>query len=245
MFHIPPVRRLILPIFLCLALFVFYRLCHPSSLLRSSTHRAPASNTLPIFQTRLEDEADYRFEATFESFLHIHSEAWADNRATKHALDPLFRCRHQASAHTNHIRIPYIVQNVSQIPPGSSSTGLAKFNPTIMALPHWAENQYLLVSRVVTEGLHQENLMCEANVCHAGNGTRRLGESGCTEDDLSVLGPAGGLRCVEEPVLLRAPPTPAEQCDGEWENMALLPGFHDPRIFWSGRGEPLIIMNTQ
>lgn len=120
------------------------------------------------------------------------------------------------------------------------------FNPTIISLPSWSKNQYLLVSRVVTEGLHQESLVCEANTCYAGSSeARRVGEADCTPDDLQKVGQSGGLRCAEEAHLIDIPATPADQCDGKWQPFADIPGFHDPRIFWSGKGEPLIIVNSQ
>ncbi|KAI4158104.1 MAG: hypothetical protein LQ342_007738 [Letrouitia transgressa] len=115
-----------------------------------------------------------------------------------------------------------------------------------MSLPPWSKNQYLVVSRIVTEGNHQENVMCEANICYTGSDEGAVpGEKPCTQDDLKVLGPAGGMRCVETPTALKAPPTPAENCEGKFATYADIPGFHDPRIFWSGKGEPLMMVNTQ
>lgn len=38
--------------------------------------------------------------------------------------------------------------------------------------------------------------------------------------------------------------TPAEQCDGPWSAFPDIPGFHDPRIFRSGKGEPLVVVNS-
>ena len=161
-------------------------------------------------------------------------------------LASLFRCESQPNPHTNHIRIHDIVQNISQVAPRVvMEDSQQKFNPTIIALPYWSENRYLLVSRVVTEGLHQESLMCEANICYSNVGREsREGEKECTVDDVTFLGPAGGLRCAHLPVVVDIPPTPAERCEGVWSAFPDIPGFHDPRIFWSGRGEPLIIVNS-
>lgn len=88
--------------------------------------------------------------------------------------------------------------------------------------------------------------MCEANVCYVGSGEdAKPGEKPCTEDDLKLLGPAGGMRCASTPIALNVPPTPAEQCYGKYGTYVDVPGFHDPRVFWSGKGEPLMMVNTQ
>ena len=44
------------------------------------------------------------------------------------------------------------------------------------------------------------------------------------------------MRCASHPVALGVPPTPAEKCDGEFMPYVDIPAFHDPRIFWSGKG---------
>ena len=53
------------------------------------------------------------------------------------------------------------------------------------------------------------------------------------------------MRCASHPVALSVPPMPAEKCDGEFMPYVDIPEFHDPRIFWSGKGEPLMMVNTQ
>jgi hypothetical protein len=152
-------------------------------------------------------------------------------------LASLLECKASPNPYTAHLRITDTAQNISQTP------GVHHFNPTIIALPYWAENQYLLVSRVVTEGLHQESVLCEASICvKKGDVKRREGETDCTAD--SGLENTGGLYCATAPVVVNIPPTPAEQCDGPWSTFPDIPGFHDPRIFWSGKGEPLIIANS-
>ncbi|KAI4251791.1 MAG: hypothetical protein LQ352_004662 [Teloschistes flavicans] len=135
------------------------------------------------------------------------------------------------------------MRNITQIPPQPLKPEKRIFwNPTIISLPYWSENQYLLVSRIVTAGNHQENVICEANVCYVGSAEdAKPGEQPCTEDDLKLLGPAGGMRCASAPFALNVPPTPAEKCHGKYENFVDVPGFHDPRIFWSGKGEPLMM----
>ena len=162
-------------------------------------------------------------------------------------LEVLWKCPVVANKFTNHIRLPNIVQNISQIPPSHEKPEDRVFwNPTIIALPYWSQNQYLVVSRIVTDGNYQENVVCEASVCKIGSGQgTHVGEPECTDDDVQHLGPAGGLRCVTPPVLLSVPPTPAEHCDGKFGTYVNIPGFHDPRIFYSGKGEPLMMVNTQ
>ena len=162
-------------------------------------------------------------------------------------LDILWKCRTRPNKYTNHIRLPSLVQNISQVPVDSPTPETRIFwNPTIIALPYWSENQYLVVSRIVTDGKHQENVICEANICYTGSGeSLRKGEKLCTEDDLKFVGPAGGMRCASAPIALSVPPTPAKRCVGEFRTYTDIPGFHDPRIFWSGKGEPLMMVNTQ
>ena len=163
------------------------------------------------------------------------------------SLESLFKCPIQPNKYTSHIRLQDIVQNISQIPLSSLKPESRIFwNPTVIALPYWSENQYLIVSRIVTDGNHQENVLCEANVCYVGSSDdARPGEKLCTEDDLLHVGPSGGMRCASPPMTLSVPPTPAERCEGHFKAFVDIPGFHDPRIFWSGKGEPLMMVNTQ
>ena len=161
-------------------------------------------------------------------------------------LQPLLQCHKKPNPHTRHIRLSAIVRNVSQLVLPDTAESERKFNPTIIALPPWAANQYLLVSRVVTNGLHQESLICEASICSNPNSTsnRKPDEPACTPDETAILGAAGGLHCKTPPITIDIPPTPAQQCEGSWAPFPDIPGFHDPRIFWSGRGEPLIMVNS-
>ena len=162
-------------------------------------------------------------------------------------LEVLWKCLRQENKYTNHVRLPNIVQNISHIPPNPTTRETRIFwNPTVIALPYWAENQYLVVSRIVTDGNYQENVVCEAKFCCTDlPQNARKGEKPCTQEDLRYTGPAGGLRCVTAPVRLSVPPTPAENCEGKFDTYVDIPGFHDPRIFWSGKGEPLMMVNTQ
>lgn len=74
-------------------------------------------------------------------------------------LASLLECRLLPNPHKQHLRILDIVQGISQ------TSGIHHFNPTIIALLYLAGNQYLLVSRAMTESLHRESVLCEANTC--------------------------------------------------------------------------------
>ncbi|KAI9817445.1 MAG: hypothetical protein M1827_001055 [Pycnora praestabilis] len=162
-------------------------------------------------------------------------------------LEILFKCPVRANRFTNHIRLPNTIQNISMIVPGASTEDKRVFwNPTIISMPFWSENEYLVVSRIVTNGNHQQNVLCEANICYIGaSDVRPKGKKLCTVDDLASVGLAGGMRCATAPLTLSVPPTPAEYCGGDFGSYVDIPGFHDPRIFWSGKGEPLMMVNTQ
>lgn len=265
MIYLPPLRRFLLPAIVFVTLIISYRaLPIPTSLPSFVLHPAPAppqgihvpisglQNPLPIANSsynHLSPPNQYYYS------YHRNEKALNDDKSTSELwrpeLDPnlehLFRCPIDANKYTGHIRLPDIVQNISQIPPGSLKPESRVFwNPTVIALPYWSENQYLIVSRIVTDGNHQENVLCEANVCYIGSGENaRPREKRCTEDDLRHVGPGGGMRCVSSPVTLSVPPTPAERCEGKFMPYVDIPGFHDPRIFWSGKGEPLMMVNTQ
>ena len=160
---------------------------------------------------------------------------------------PLLECSANINAPIQHVRLPHHHLNISFAPPGQEADPhLRLFNPTLLPLPSWSQSgTYLMVSRVVTEGLHQESLICLADFCLPPNSTRLPpGTRACTGEDHSVLGPRGGLRCTTQPSKLNVPPTPALKCEGPWLAFPDIPGFHDPRIFWSGKGESLIIMNS-
>ena len=265
MIYLPPLRRFLLPAIVFATLIISYRaLPIPTSLPSFVLHAAPAppqgihvpisalQSPLPVANSsynHLSPPNQYYYS------YHKNEKAVSGDTATSKPwhpeLDPnlesLFKCPIKANKYTSHVRLPDIVQNISQIPPGSLKPESRVFwNPTVIALPYWSENQYLIVSRIVTDGNHQENVLCEANVCHIGSGEHaRRGEKPCTEDDLRHVGPGGGMRCASQPVTLSVPPTPAERCEGKFMPYVDIPGFHDPRIFWSGKGEPLMMVNTQ
>ncbi|KAL8729438.1 MAG: hypothetical protein Q9181_004995 [Wetmoreana brouardii] len=264
MIYFPPLRRLFLPATIFLAIIVFYRasLGVPTSLPHFVLHTPPppaegsrvsitdihpvpfsASNST---ENHYPPSSEYYYDL-LDGGKHSNSTWMTSKPIDKPELKALWQCPVQANRYTNHIRLPAIVRNITQIPPQPLKPEARVFwNPTIIALPYWSVNPYLVVSRVVTKGQHQENVICEANVCYTGaaeNGKNR--EKPCTDDDLKLLGPAGGMRCASAPIALNVPPTPAEQCYGRYANFVDVPGFHDPRVFWSGKGEPLMMVNTQ
>ncbi|KAL8826778.1 MAG: hypothetical protein Q9170_007273 [Blastenia crenularia] len=263
MLYFPPLRRLLLPAIVFLIIIVFYRsgLGVSSSLPSFVFHpplpppegtRIPLHEIQPGLFSAINSTENHLIPSSklyydlYESNNRTNQVRTTQKPTDQPALKILWQCPIQANRYTNHIRIPAIVRNITQIPPEPLKPENRVFwNPTIISLPYWAENQYLVVSRIVTAGNHQENVMCEANVCHVGSSdTAKAGEKPCTEDDLKLMGPAGGMRCASMPIALNVPPTPAEQCYGKYANYVDVPGFHDPRVFWSGKGEPLMMVNT-
>lgn len=122
------------------------------------------------------------------------------------------------------------------------------FNPAIIPLPSFVSSSptntynYLVISRLVTSGIHQESHVCFADICTASHSS--FYQQSCTDEDLALLGSHGGLRCVTQPEKVNIPPTPAKRCNDAWRVFPDIPGFHDPRVFWSGKGEPLIEVNS-
>lgn len=264
MIYLPPFRRFLLPALILLAVVVFYRSRLSAASLESFVINSPPplkegvhipiaslSNHLPAVDfsnNHLLPPQKYFYNYNRNKKLPGNaSTLLATNSSLDSNLGILFKCSRNSNLHTNHIRLPNIVQNISNVPPNSIQQEYRAFwNPTIISLPYWSKNQYLIVSRIVTDGGHQENVLCEANICYIGpSKNAKPGEVPCTADDLQHLGPAGGMRCVSAPVSLSVPPTPADRCRGKYAHFVDIPGFHDPRIFWSGRGEPLMIVNTQ
>ncbi len=265
MYYLPPLRRLLLPAIILLTIIVFYRskLLVPATLHSFVIYPPPPPQEgihVPISDIREPlpaTNSSNNYLSPPNRFFYNHvlggkasNRTWTSS-LYQPILDPtlqiLFKCNLQPNQYTGHIRLPHIIQNISQVPPDSMKPDHRVFwNPTIISLPYWSENQYLLVSRIVTDGNHQQNVLCEANVCYPGTGTNaRPDEKPCSVDDLRKIGPAGGMRCVTAPMTLSVPPTPAEKCEGKFGSYVDIPGFHDPRIFWSGKGEPLMMVNTQ
>jgi hypothetical protein len=269
MLYLPRLRRWLLPMIICLAITIFLKTQQhmeielPSGFFHSFQPptegiRVPAKRLgqklLPIqniSSNHLSPPKQYYYMYPKTSKEEDHTDSpptsiWNRPILNQH-LEPLFKCSTTPNKFTRHIRLSNHVYSISNIPTHPKKTDDRVFwNPTIISLPYWSENQYLLVSRIVTDGFHQQNTVCEANICHTGSGEGRPSdEKSCSEEDLIYLGQAGGLRCATEPTILSVPPTPAEKCEGKFEPYTDIPGFHDPRIFWSGRGEPLMIINTQ
>lgn len=162
------------------------------------------------------------------------------------ALLDLRACPRAPNRFTGHIRLSNLLYNISM-----KSAALDEkrnfWNPTVFALPSWAQNQYVIVSMVTPHGeTYRRNVLCEANICHPkGQHSTIPREKYCTQEDLDLLGPSGGLRCVTPPIEVDVPPTPAESCSGEERELADILGFHDPRLFYSGRGEPVLMVVSQ
>lgn len=163
-------------------------------------------------------------------------------------LLPLLQCRIAPNKYTAHIRIPVHIRPIDMVPENvtlETDEKRSAFNPTIISLPHWSENQYLLVTRILTDGASQQNVICEANICYVDPAKARPGEKPCTADDQTLFGGQEGMRCATVPHLVRLPTAPSKWCGWDVSYMADVLGFLDPRIFWSGKGEPLMIMNAQ
>jgi hypothetical protein len=184
-----------------------------------------------------------------EALLSIGQSASSIKITAPTALLELTKCPLTPNKYTKHIRLPNLLYNISMVPESARVEDKQHYwNPTIIALPHWAKNQYVIVSMVVASGApYRRNVLCEANICHPKSPKKSLisREKACTEDDLRILGQNGGLRCVTKPVEVNLPVTPAEKCEGVEQLLADIPGFHDPRLFFSGRGEPILMVASQ
>ncbi|KAI9056184.1 hypothetical protein LZ554_001112 [Drepanopeziza brunnea f. sp. 'monogermtubi'] len=162
------------------------------------------------------------------------------------ALLHLTTCPRAPNRFTGHIRLPNLLYNIS-MKSAARDEERTFWNPTIFALPYWAKNQYIIVSMLTPNGeTFRRNVLCEANICYP-KGQRSPTPRGkyCTDEDLALLGPSGGLRCVTPPIEVDVPPTPAESCSGKELQLADIPGFHDPRLLYSGRGEPILMVASQ
>ena len=259
MFNLPSFRRLLLPALILLAVIAFYRssIRVPTKLPHLPFYRplSPEGIRVPIRGLPLVNTSSYPSPPRHFFYSHANRPSSLARNGSmttpsdshpmlNQHLTELFRCPVQPNRFTGHIRLPHIVRNISNVPTESTVRETRRFwNPTVISLPYWSARQYLLVSRIVTDGNHQQNVLCEADICTPG--ATGDAEKRCSADDLQRLGPAGGLRCVSELLTLSVPPTPAEQCDGKFGAYVDIPGFHDPRIFWSGKGEPLMMVNTQ
>lgn len=269
MIYLPPLRRFLVPALTILAFILLYKSSFhvpnaiPSFVLHQPPPppegiRVPISDLKPhifpisnISGNHLSPPHEHYYSHTKEPTSKSINGSLPISTWSRPIFNPylasLFECPVRPNRYTNHIRLANIVQNISLIPSNPVKDDKRVYwNPTIVSLPYWSENRYLVVSRIVTDGNHQENVLCEANICYVGSGKgSKEGEKQCSEDDIGYVGIAGGMRCATAPVTLSVPPTPAEKCEGKFGTYVDIPGFHDPRIFWSGKGEPLMMVNTQ
>lgn len=174
-----------------------------------------------------------------------------DSMAMKARLSPfpgvLFEyCSATPNQYTNHIRISSYLYNISDRPRMSDTLATRMlWNPTIIALPYWSKNPYLVISMVYPKGdLNRESLLCEAVVC-SPSAKGSDGDVPCMEYDYKYLGASGGMRCVTEPVAVILPQTTAHECKGDAAVYADVTGFHDPRLFYSGLGQPVLMVSSQ
>lgn len=265
MIYLPPLRRLLVPALMILAIILWYRstVQIPTTRLSAYLIRQPEisgpGETIPIADVpthvlvprNVQDnhqtpstELYYTYNepgATFDNGTEIPL-TYSDPSSHPY-LQVLFQCPFKPNRFTNHIRFPNPLYNISLIVKNETLNERKGYlNPAIISLPHWSENQYLLISRVATDGSHQENLICEANICTVGDAKS---DRACDAESIRLLGGATGMRCATPPLMLNVPPTPAESCEGGMGILSNIPGFHDPRVFWSGRGEPLMMVNSQ
>lgn len=214
-----------------------------------------------IIESSARSSYNFSFEAALSPSLSLqdrflqqyHSHA-GDLPSNPHVVRMLSGCTHRPNPHTGHIRLSNVqVLNISMVPAAAAADpdefkNNKYFNPAILPLPSYVSSssstpyQYLLISRLVTSGTHQESHICFATICDpSGSASLSLA---CSDADIALLGLAGGMRCVTKPEKINIPPTPAKKCTGAWKIFPDIPGFHDPRVFWSGRGEPLIEVNS-
>ncbi|ETI23521.1 hypothetical protein G647_05323 [Cladophialophora carrionii CBS 160.54] len=288
MFTLPSARRFLLPAAVILILLVILRVLADTGSLRSS-HDAllqaalqrELSNSAKItllYNASAHPHLSAGRKTTYRPPSHALPLPLAHP-----VIKQFTHCPIPANEHTSHIRLPEILYNIS-LTPTSASSELDKraedqnggqldspptaktsttrfFNPAIIPLPYWAHPaRYILVSRVVTSGFHQESQICLADIClpqqqqpssSSSSASTSQGQTHlppdtrpCTPSDHFHLGSGGGLRCVSEPLKINIPPTPAEKCEDAWLAFPDIPGFHDPRVFWSDKGEPLILVNS-
>lgn len=269
MIYFPPLRRLLLPALLALAFILYYRssvhvntgfssyIVQPPELSAPGTRISVEETEAQVILNRNTSEnhlsPDRRFYYEFNS-----PDQKSIDDGTNHmppyfhppthpALQQLFQCPLEPNPVTNHIRLSKTyLRNITVIYHNDTpNENLEYLNPAIISLPFWSKNQYLVVMRVQTDGSYQNNIFCEANICYTDPADAREGQQRCTDEDNALLGGAPGLRCAMPPTSLNVPPTPAAYCGLQMGIMMDIPGFHDPRVFWTGKGEPLMMVNTQ
>ncbi|KAM3075397.1 hypothetical protein ACMFMG_007164 [Clarireedia jacksonii] len=240
-----PPKRFILVAVLLLLLRVFtfepLPLRKPIRLFRTTTSTFIPNTRYSINKTTNAIHDDIRF---LNDKFHVLPAQGAKNNVPA-VLFELAHCTRQFNKFNNHVRLSNHLYNISMSTRGGEPEIRKFWNPTIFALPYWTMNQYLIVAMVdCTSCGYRQNVLCEANICVPKRKAQGR-ENICTEDDLKVLGSNGGLRCAQPPVEVNLPATPAKRCQGEQEGLADIPGFHDPRIFYSSRGEPILTVASQ
>ena len=271
MIYLPPLRRLLLPSLLLLACILYFkstsklptarqqlsRIIVRQPELSAEGKRIPVNEVGDAHQIVLTSlDENYRSPSRKTYYPYLESTLERNDGTIKELkvlqplenpnLAPLWECPLKPNPTTDHIKLPNLVYNISTIVKNETENEhVGYLNPAIISLPYWSENQYLLVSRVATDGSHQQNLLCEANICYADEKDARPGEKPCTETDFELHGGKAGFRCATPPITLNVPPTPAENCGKGTGILMDIPGFHDPRIFWSGKGEPIMMVNSQ
>ena len=271
MLYLPPLRRLLLPSLLCLAFILYYKSTARIPTTREQLQNliirqptlSPVGERVPvrhldysqiIFADPSENHRSppvsyyYNYKDPDKELEDATGHKFSYSKPETHPhLAPLFQCPAKPNPVTNHIRLPNPLYNISLVVRNETEHERKGYlNPAIISLPFWSQNQYILVSRVNTDGSHMQNLLCEANICYVGSEKNaRHEEKPCTEKDLELLGGNMGMRCATPPMILNVPPTPAEDCGRKAGILMDIPGFHDPRVFWSGKGEPIMMVNSQ
>ncbi|KAJ9603746.1 hypothetical protein H2200_011932 [Cladophialophora chaetospira] len=275
MITLPSARRLLLPTISILFILICLRLISDTGLFRSSQHallqaaiKGHLSGGHANFTVLNASSHPHLFDGGPEI---VYEDPSHKNPipAANQLIRAFTTCPVPVNPYTGHIRLPNELYNINMIPPSSGGrrkrdeeseksensqageeTTTRFFNPAIIPLPYWSHlAKYILVSRVVTSGFHQESHICLADICFPSPDSHSHSHlpadaRPCTPADHAVLGPNGGLRCLTSPLKINIPPTPAEKCEGAWLAFPDIPGFHDPRVFWSGKGEPLILVNS-
>lgn len=256
MFSQPLLRRLVRPALLLFIVFASIRLyLQFTSLIKTDIlqHILVESSARSSYNFSFEAALSAPISLQDRFLSHYHSSI-QNLPSNPHVIRVLRQGNQQPNTYTGHVRLSNIaVLNISMVPPATEGNAdefknNKYFNPAMLPLPSYVSSssstpyQYLLVSRLVTSGTHQESHICFARICAPPGSASR--SHPCSDDDIDLLGPAGGMRCVTKPEKVNIPATPAKKCTGPWKVFPDIPGFHDPRVFWSGRGEPLIEVNS-
>ncbi|KAK5084880.1 hypothetical protein LTR70_007822 [Exophiala xenobiotica] len=246
MFTLPSSRRFTYPALILLAFITICRLLIglTSSSVAFNVHGLTLRSAKKAAYEMLADQAtaNLSLEEQFETNYHASSPI----RPVHPRVDDFFStCTHKPNTRSVSILNISMVPSANNGERGDEFRNKQYFNPALIPLPSDSPYPYLLVSRLVTSGTHQESHICFADMCAPPTTTPlRPDMRRCTYSDVDLLGNNGGMRCVTRPERVNIPPTPARRCTGAWTTFPHIPGFHDPRVFWSGRGEPLVEVNS-